>query len=121
MGGRGIRCRRCIMPKRIQRSRAKGWRMPADAIYVGRPTEWGNPFKVGDRANDADGVAHVCFTQAEAVMAYRSLLEYFPSLTERAQAELRGKDLACWCALDVPCHADVLLEIANRDGVAENA
>ena len=36
------------MPKRIQRKRTKGWRMPADAIYVGRPTKWGNPDKIGD-------------------------------------------------------------------------
>jgi len=36
-------------PKRIQRSRAKGWKMPANAIYVGRPTVWGNPYVVGSQ------------------------------------------------------------------------
>ncbi len=36
----------------------------------------------------------------------------YPPL-EEIRAELRGKDLACWCPLDGPCHADVLLEIAN--------
>ena len=34
-------------PKRIQRSRSKGWKMPANAIYDGRPTVWGNPYVVG--------------------------------------------------------------------------
>lgn len=105
------------MPKRIQRSRAKGWRMPDGAVYVGRPTKWGNPFAVGDnvQASSSDPIA-VCFSTSEAVETYRSVLAT-PSMAKfRAEIaqELRGKDLVCWCALDQPCHADILLKIANE-------
>lgn len=113
------------MAERIQRSRAKGWQMPEGAIYVGRPTIWGNPFVHPD--------------PAEAVAAYRQLatkgscnfsmspdgLQFaanaHPNTLHWAYSEfvslnihrLRGRDLCCWCPLDQPCHADVLLEIAN--------
>lgn len=95
------------MPSRIQRKRERGWRMPENAVYVGRPTIWGNPYKVG-------GMYHVACAY-DAVVAYRVYLEGLiraqnPGFIER----LRGKDLACWCPLDQPCHADVLLEIANK-------
>ena len=87
--------------------------MPKGAIYVGRPTAWGNPFAIGDSINAPDGTVSVCFSRGQAVESYRGLIEAFPHFITRAQAELRGKDLACWCPLDEPCHADVLLEIAN--------
>jgi hypothetical protein len=92
------------LPKRIQWKRTKGWRMPENAVYVGRPTEWANQFIVGH-----DGTAETC------VALYR---RYFvgPSIQVHGDgwlASLRGKDLACWCRLDQPCHADVLLELAN--------
>ena len=101
-------------PKRIQRRRTKGWRMPAGAVYVGRPTKWGNPFSVG----------HAKYpTRAHAVARFRMALTldrgYWTGkysdewMSVRRVNELRGKDLACWCPLDKPCHADVLLEIAN--------
>ena len=99
------------MPKRLQRSRAKGWRMPVDAVYVGRPTKWGNPFRI---ALPAD--------RAAAVEKYRRWLAGEsglgpPAAEGRRIAEsvgaLRGKDLVCWCPLDQPCHADVLIELAN--------
>lgn len=86
-------------PKRIQRKRTKGWRMPVGAVYVGRRSNWGNPFKSDDRAAD--------------VADYRRMLTQGAYLSSMLR-ELRGKDLACWCAPDQPCHADVLLEIANR-------
>lgn len=88
------------MPKRIQRKRTKGWRMPKNTVYVGRPTKWGNMYKVG-----RDGTANEC------VLKYKWWLDF----TKRIEnmEELRGKDLACWCPLNQPCHADVLLEIAN--------
>lgn len=105
------------MPKRIQRSRAKGWQMPEGAVYVGRPTRWGNPFLVGSsvQATPSDPIA-VCFSATEAVETYRSILAKPSMAAFRADVmrDLRGKDLACWCALDQPCHADVLLEIANE-------
>lgn len=83
------------MPKRIQRRRTKGWRAPKGAIYVGRPTKWGNPY-TGD----------------QAVPLFRATVPI--TLISEAKKELRGFDVMCWCPLDQPCHADVLLELANR-------
>ena len=93
--------------------------MPAGAVYVGRGSKWGNPFVVG-----RDG------TRAECVDLYRKLLAGLICLTRTANideqrralrhaanhlGDLKGKNLACWCRVDgKPCHADVLLEIANR-------
>jgi hypothetical protein len=133
---------RAVKPKRIQRQRRKGWRMPEGVVYVGRPSKWGNPFaldgwrgaflavlSLGER-----GDARGC--RAAAVKLYRlwltgnwrtvkvderSALQRELTMKVNAQrptrreirAALRGKDLACWCQPDQPCHADVLLEIAN--------
>ena len=94
-------------PKRIQRSRAKGWKMPANAIYVGRPTVWGNPYVVGSELMNGETL-----TAEKAVELYEQHLA--DNFSERDIRHcLHGKDLACWCALDEPCHADVLLRIAN--------
>ena len=100
------------MPQRIQRQRTKGWKMPAEAVYVGRPTKFGNPFRPGDG---------VCQSTKDAVEKYRLWIEtganyagdQAPPTTEEI-AGLQGKDLACWCKAGEPCHADVLLELANR-------
>jgi len=151
-----------MSPKRIQRQRTKGWRMPERAVYVGRPTIYGNPFKyrteqalarvpaldgsaweyegrisadgIRHDYHHADGtvtVHHVRFmTRAETVETYRrALVTPTPHLhigrpggggwrltVEQVRAELSGKDLACWCHPGDPCHADVLLEIANGGG-----
>jgi len=82
--------------------------MPEGAIYVGRPGKWGNPFA----AKDVGG-------RAAAVELYEDWLlneiEIVPGNLEEIRAELRGKTLACWCPLDQPCHADVLLRIANAE------
>lgn len=105
------------MPERVQLSRAKGWRMPPNTVKVDRTTKWGNPFGVGDRVQvDPAGPVAVCFSQAEAVQAFRDLLMHSIMADFRAKviAELRGKNLACWCKPGTPCHADVLLEIANE-------
>jgi hypothetical protein len=91
-------------PKRIQRKRTKGWKMPENAIYVGRPTKWGNPFMV-----DEHNPPRACVGQFRLHM--EKILER-PAERELLKT-LRGKDLACWCPLDQPCHADVLLELAN--------
>jgi len=111
-----------FVPKRIQRKRSKGWRMPEGAIYVGRPTRWGNPFIVSSEParleHYADYTKNVdlwhgwpCVDAATAVRAFREMkAAYIPRIVLDA---LRGKDLACWCPLDKPCHADVLLELAN--------
>jgi hypothetical protein len=121
------------MAKRIQRKRTKCWRMPAGAVYVGRPTKWGNPWSMNGYW-DAGYVgspivaARVCVEQFRAwLTGTRSSWSgttpdspwALPGVPESAWpkpdvSELRGKDLACWCPLDQPCHADVLLELANR-------
>ena len=93
--------------KRVQLSRRKGWRMPPATVNVARPTAWGNPFRIGDRAPDGSVIA----SREAAVALYRQFVDAPP--TGHCYDELRGKDLACWCPLDGPCHADVLLERAN--------
>ena len=70
--------------------------MPANTVYVGRPTQWGNPYKTGNRAADV--------RMYRIWLAFRALLEL---------EDLRGKNLACWCPLTEPCHADVLIEIVR--------
>lgn len=94
--------------KRIQLSRGKGWRLPPDTIVVARPTPWGNPFRVGDQSPDGGVIG----SREEAVALYREHVAGPPAGHD--YDELRGKDLACWCPLDGPCHADVLMERANR-------
>lgn len=78
---------------------------PSDAVYVGRPSRFGNPF-----------VLHRGQDRAEIIAKYRSYIDRNPALVRLIRRELRGKDLVCWCA-PLSCHADVLLEIAN--GVEE--
>jgi hypothetical protein len=89
-------------PARIHRKRTKGWRMPVGAIHVGRPGRWSNPWTI-----EATGSAEV------AVATFRAALVANPENIVRLRHELAGMDLACWCPLDQPCHADVLLELAN--------
>jgi hypothetical protein len=119
-------------PVRLQLSRHKGFDLQAlsqatnglPAVKVARPTKWGNPYKAMN--DDAEG----------AVRRFRRLFDVKPSRLRHmilnicsgrpgfgegalldmklALPELRGKNLACFCRLDQPCHADVLLELANR-------
>jgi hypothetical protein len=128
-------------PQRIQLRRTAGWRLPPGAVSVARPTIYGNPYRVGEDvevvADDGMSVT-LPATPDLAVALYRSRLECWLDPLERAVelpsgaqvihdedvageeyiaallAELRGRDLACWCSLDEVCHADVLLELANR-------
>lgn len=106
-----------MKPQRIQLSRKKGWRMPENTVKVTRPGKWGNPFKVG-----VDGTAQECVDKFKAAVepytgsptvpiqeAFRT--QHNISLI---QSRLRGKNLACWCPIGSPCHAEILLEIANR-------
>lgn len=117
-------------PKRIQRQRTAGWRMPEGAIYVGRPGVWGNPFWHAQRfygVENAIVLYRDLFTgwnpshsahHNKPVLSYADHREWLRRFkghpAEVARAVLRGQDLACWCKLDQLCHADVLLEIANR-------
>ncbi len=126
-------------PKRIQRKRTKGWRMPAGTVSVTRPGRFGNPYAVkavdrhgqypfgwrvvGDPSLIMSGLYSTDRAATErAVHLFRREAER-PSWVERL-AELRGKDLACWCPLEDadgrpwPCHASVLLELANREPIA---
>ncbi|MFD6517632.1 DUF4326 domain-containing protein [Rhodococcus sp. NPDC060176] len=137
-------------PNRIQRKRTKGWKMPENAVYVGRPTKWGNPALI-ERAHGSwwtyagdvgpllasAPVGTASEARAAAVRYYEAFIKHptgiipptdgwnashayvaaHNHLTDALAndlAELAGKDLACWCPLDQPCHADVLLEIANN-------
>lgn len=101
-------------PVRIQRKRTKGWRMPEGAVYVGRPTIYGNPYPVGGRPSTVPGMrAYGPRTREDVVRAFRALFEHAGWERYMPLEPLRGKDLACWCPLDQPCHADVLLELAN--------
>ncbi|MEO3856176.1 DUF4326 domain-containing protein [Acrocarpospora sp. B8E8] len=122
------------MPQRIQRKRTKGFRLPEGCVYVGRPSVFGNPFApavipgwathsrelaVEDfgnwlahpdvfSRNTSGGFA----TKPESVDARDRLLAALPQLV--------GHDLACWCHLSQPCHADVLLSLANPEGIAND-
>lgn len=120
-------------PRRVQLSRAKGWRMSENTVKVDRSTGFGNPFPITKCTSTHMGVTKPIFqigtwagpamwlrdTKAEAqqisVSAYRAWLNQPAQHPLRDRiAMLRGKNLACWCRLDAPCHADVLLELANR-------
>ncbi len=90
-------------PIRIQRKRTKGWKMPENTVYVGRPTKWGNPFGIHLTEPSPD-------PRENAVLAFEASVINRHS---EIKAELRGKNLCCWCHSYEKCHADVLLEIAN--------
>ena len=111
-------------PQRIQRRRTRGWKMPPNTISVTRPGKWGNRWKVGDTvqrfSKEKICETFTIETAAQAVDCFRKDIEDHlanpkAAATMRAALdELRGKNLACFCTLDQPCHADVLLELANR-------
>ena len=90
--------------KRFQRKRSNGWRMPSNTVYVGRPTKWGNPFRIG-----------VHGSREEVLRKYRTWV--MQKLAEQSDflSPLRGKNLACFCKMNEPCHADILLELANGE------
>ncbi len=109
-----------MKPVRVRLSRKKGWKLPPDTVSVARPGRWGNPFSVAPELAPGTpvGTRYTAMpTVAEAVAAYRRWIERDPAgreVARQARRELRGKNLACWCPLDGPCHAEVLLDIANR-------
>jgi hypothetical protein len=105
------------MPERVQLSRRRGYRKPEGAVVVARPSRWGNPWMIltpGGRQLAVERFRELFTTDAEARAAFG-----YPS-NEEIRAELAGKDLACWCPLDQPCHADVLLAIANTEGETDD-
>lgn len=121
-----------MSPQRIQLQRKKGWRKPEGAIVVARPTKWGNPFTMAAlRAVEQElGMPPRPDSEIRAglVEMFRSVvilgpdsacwnLSNFEAVLDICAGldagELRGRDLACWCPLDQPCHGDVLLELGN--------
>lgn len=123
-------------PQRVQQRRTKGWRKPEGAVSVARPSKWGNPFRAvrdggfqcvvdhrGARwsrlvcSTDRDGLRREMVQTAVDLFALHigpmGNYEYDDEMLQRLRRDLAGKDLMCWCPLDQPCHADVLLELAN--------
>jgi hypothetical protein len=116
-------------PVRVQLKRTKGWKMPENTVKVDRATKWGNPFVV-HHPNGPEALRKP-MTPQMAVASFRSMVTkeggWFPvplpwpkgkipaqfTTVEDVRRELRGKSLACWCKPGEPCHADVLLELAN--------
>ena len=106
-------------PRRIQLSRKGGWKMPPNTVVVSRPSKWGNPYKLGGFVPCIGTLKNM----TDVVEAYRQyvverLAEENPRgavLRLDMDINLKGKNLACWCPLDQPCHADVLLRLANAD------
>lgn len=125
-----------MRPKRIQRKRTKGWRMPSNTVYVGRGSKWGNPFKITKREKMPStitpwgwrvyerGTAWRFFCKSEAVeftvKLHKKYIRKKIKSGELNILELKDKNLACWCPLEdkdgnkVACHADLLLELANK-------
>jgi len=112
-------------PTRVQLKRTKGWRMPENTVKVDRSTRFGNPFAVIEGIRDA-ATAVDLFRRAmrtPASLRRHQILTILKGQRGRGEGaildikvglpSLRGKNLACWCNLDAPCHADVLLELAN--------
>jgi hypothetical protein len=128
-------------PCRIQLKRTKGWKMPPNTVKVDRTTGFGNPFPVIKGASISCGVTKPCWrvgtwdgpamwyrdsaaeAQKLAVDAYRSWVNQPAQslVRDKARVALRGKNLGCWCKPGDPCHADVLLEIANAVAPTDGA
>jgi hypothetical protein len=118
-------------PIRVQRMRTKGWRLPPNTVCVTRPGKWGNPYSVArvhspptwwgvflrypSIVERVGSSASEHGAQLEAVAKFlRDLERGTLSVSEEdVRRELRGKNLACFCPIGSPCHADVLLVIAN--------
>jgi hypothetical protein len=109
------------MPERIQVSRAKGWRMPPNTVKVDRSTRWGNPF---NPRQAYVGFHHrgypVPLVPLRSPASIELCLDLFTAWLLARLGEdpgflepLRGKNLGCWCKLVQPCHADILLRVAN--------
>ncbi len=107
------------MPKRIVWRRARGARLPANTVLVTRPSKFGNPYRVDSSRTQETCVRKYREHLEAAICAERNRWTFGPygiywlTIVQRLPT-LRGKDLACYCRLDQPCHADVLLELANR-------
>lgn len=130
-----------MSPQRIQLRRTKGWRKPVGTVVVSRPSKWGNPFRVVQEPGNGTCLRGILEERGEWTNIGGLANIYAKSLYRRALVEgrlaysvddvvreLRGRDLACWCAVgqerqpwwhETPCHGDVLLDIANGGAYSE--
>lgn len=92
-----------MKPVRIQRKRTKGWKMPENTVCVTRPGKWGNPYHT-TLIHDAKWIVE------KFELQLITILKSTPNYLD----ELKGKNLACWCKIGEPCHADVFLKYANQ-------
>lgn len=131
------------MNERVQLSRKKGWKMPENTVNVARPSKWGNPYRLDACDQPWSGLPWGSIERAQACVDHyrRAAIGWLTvpytrvprpdvgpqvfsfgahRVAEAAPHALRGKNLACWCRLDQPCHADVLLELANDRPAAKD-
>lgn len=119
-----------VTPRRVRLQRTAGWRLaeasdnPNGVVVVARPSKWGNPYRVVPVPRTEEGFTrlansdrYIVCDRIAAVCLFEEDLEagLLPYTAEDVRRELVGKDLACWCAESDPCHASVLLELANAD------
>lgn len=106
-------------PKRIQRKRTKGWRMPPNTISVTRPGKYGNPYVIGSYLQPVGKQRHtlndeILITRTNCLLFFREYAEQMIEKDPQWLDDARDKDMACFCKLNDACHADILLELANR-------
>ena len=116
--------RRMTRPVRLQLSRRRGFSLQEhsrainglEAVNCARPSKWGNPFRItGKLTNEQISKGHVPIETADyAISLYRNWLRLQPGLIGIGTEQLRGKNLACFCGLDEPCHTEILLSLANK-------
>jgi len=102
-------------PARIKRERKKGWRKPDNTVCATRPGKWGNPFKVGEFPTETAQQAVEHFENGLKLALNGTITDGAFARMAKELPELKGKNLACFCPLDKPCHCDVLLKYANQN------
>lgn len=104
------------MPERIQRKRSKGWKKPPGSMIVDRTSRWGNPFVVGKYNDFYGGIIQDAETAISLFIQHLTVIAFNAGYqsVDNWLYPLQGKNLCCWCPLDQPCHADVLLRLANK-------
>jgi hypothetical protein len=112
-----------MKPRRVQRKRIKGWRMPANTVCITRPGKWHNPYLVCAGRSRKEAVRAFRMgirgrwralqkLEGHSDISMLTVIAYFQAI-RRSLHELRGKNVCCYCGLDEPCHGDPLLEVAN--------
>lgn len=99
-------------PKRIQRRRTKGWRLPDNAVSITRPGKFGNPYKTAYEFRQVLGM--IRDGQFAGVDFENPTIARMKRIADSVE-ELRSKNLACFCPEGQPCHGDVLIELANAE------